>query len=379
MSEAVQVPVAFLDLQAERAALGDALQTAVARVLESGRYILGPEVEGFERDFAAYQNARHGIGLASGTDAVILALLACGVGPGDGVITSAYTFFASAAAIAWIGARPILVDVEASSGLIDLRRVAEVLASPPAPVRCILPFHLYGRLVDMNALAKLARGAGAKIVEDAAQAHGAERGGRRAGELGDATCFSFYPTKNLGCAGDGGMVTSSDDQVAERMRRLRDHGCARKYEHLELGTNSRLSAIQAAILSVKLPHLEGWNDARRRSAALYDRAFAGASGVTPLLDPPDSRSAYHQYVVRITDGRRDEILATLTDQGIGAAVHYPSPVHLQPAAREWGWEAGSLPVAESLAREVLCLPIHPFLKPEEVERVAGAVLGGLRE
>ena len=371
MTDLTHVPVAFLDLAAERRALGPALSEAVERVLESGRFVLGPEVERFEADFAHFQGARHGVGVASGTDALILALKACGVGPGDGVITSAFTFFASAAAIAWIGATPILVDVEEDSGLIDPRAVERALEQAPLPVRCLMPVHLYGRMADMQTLMAIARTADLRVIEDAAQAHGALRSGVRAGELGDLACFSFYPTKNLGCAGEGGMVVTRDDELNARLRRLRDHGSTNKYEHEEIGTNSRLAALQAAVLNVKLPHLRAWNDARRRSAATYDRAFAGQAGLRPLTDPPGCESVYHQYVVRVGQGRRDTVLAGLHERGIGAAVHYPKPVHQQPAGRAWG---SQLPVAESLAEEVLCLPIHPFLETEEVERVAGAVL-----
>jgi dTDP-4-amino-4,6-dideoxygalactose transaminase len=370
MHTSLEKPIPMLDLAAERAAVGPELQAAVLRVLESGRYVLGPDVEAFERDFARYQRAKHGIGLASGTDALLLALKAAGVGPGDLVITSPFTFFASAATIAWLGARPVLVDVEPDTALIDAAGVARAIDSR---VRAVLPVHLYGQLADVMTLRKLCDRAKITLIEDAAQAHGAERDGRRAGELGEFAAFSFYPTKNLGCAGDGGLVTTGDDAQARRLRTLRDHGSPTKYHHVELGLNSRLDALQAALLAVKLPHLEAWNHARARIAAIYDRGFAGNENVRPLSRAPKSSPVYHQYTVRIGSGRRDAVQAGLAAKGISTAIHYPRPVHLQPAAESWGYPRGSLPNAEALADEVLCLPIHPFLQASEAERVVAEV------
>ncbi|MCB9913796.1 MAG: DegT/DnrJ/EryC1/StrS family aminotransferase [Planctomycetes bacterium] len=361
-----------VDLAAERAEVGPALQEAVLRVLESGAYVLGPEVERFERDFAAYQRARHGVAVGSGTDALILALKALGVGPGDGVVTSPFTFFASAGSIAWLGARPQLADVEYDTALLDVEAARD--ACTPE-TRCLLPVHLYGQLVDLHAFRRLADDRGAGLLEDAAQAHGAERDGLRSGELGDAAAFSFYPTKNLGAAGEGGAVLCNSDEVNASLRRLRDHGSSQKYVHTEVGTNSRLQAMQAAVLNVKLPHLEGWNERRRANAARYDAAFAGSTVVRPLAVAPGSKPVYHQYTVRVLgDGLRDEVQRRLTERKIGAALHYPSPVHLQAAAADWGYAAGAFPNAERLANEVLCLPVHPFLAPEDVDRVAATLL-----
>ncbi|HVS12202.1 MAG TPA: DegT/DnrJ/EryC1/StrS family aminotransferase [Planctomycetota bacterium] len=365
-------PIAPLDLAAERAELGEALPRAVLRVLESGRYVLGPEVEAFEREFAEAHGARHAVGVASGTDALVLALLALGVEPGDGVVTSPFTFFASAAAIAWIGARPVLADIDPETGLLEAESAASAV---DRLTRCLLPVHLYGQLADVRAFRELADARGLSLLEDGAQAHGARRDGLCCGALGDAAAFSFYVTKNLGAAGEGGLVATRHAALARTLRELRDHGSPQKYVHARIGTNSRLQALQAAVLRVKLPHLERWNERRRALAARYGRAFEGSATVRPLATVPGGLHAYHQYAVRIAGGRgREAVRAGLERRGITAAVHYPTPVHLQEAAREWGYGPGDFPAAEALAREVLCLPIHPFLSDADVERVAEAVL-----
>jgi len=365
-------PVAPLDLAAERAELGPQLEEAALRVLRSGQYVLGPEVEAFERAFAEHHGVPHGIGVATGTDALWLSLVALGVEPGDHVLTTPFTFFASAATIAWVGARPLLADVEADTGLLDPGAAEAAL---DGRTRCILPVHLYGQLADMGAFRALADRHGLKLLEDGAQAHGARRDGGAGGTLGDAGTFSFYVTKNLGAAGEGGMVLTRHAEVATRLRELRDHGSPRKYVHRRLGTNSRLQALQAAILAVKLPWLEPWNERRRALAARYDEAFRGSATVVPLAVAPATTHAYHQYTVRIRGARtREEVQAGLAERAISAAVHYPTPVHLQEAARPWGYGPGDFPNAERLAREVLCLPVHPFLAPSDVDRVAEAVL-----
>lgn len=365
-------PIPPIDLAAERAELGSALPEALVRVLESGHYILGPEVEAFERDFAKLHRTRFGVGVASGTDALIVALKALGVGPGDGVVTSPFTFFASAGTIAWIGARPQLCDVDLDTALIEPATAREAI---DATTKCLLPVHLYGQLVDVNGFRALADAKGLTVLEDAAQAHGAERDGRRAGELADAAAFSFYPTKNLGAAGEGGLVLADSEVVNRELRLVRDHGMSAKYQHTQLGTNSRLQAMQAAVLNVKLPHLEEWNDRRRQVASRYDETFAGNERVKPLVTLPGSKPVYHQYTVRILgDGLRDRVLEGLQARKIFAACHYPRPVHLQEVAKDWGYAPGDFPNAERLAREVLCLPIHPFLKGPDVERVAASVL-----
>ena len=365
-------PVRPLDLAAERAALGPAIERAVLAVLASGQYILGPEVEAFEREFAAFLGIEHAAGVASGTDALVLGLRALGVGPGDGVVTSPFTFFASAAAIAQVGARPQLADVELDTALIDVARAA---AAVDATTRCLLPVHLYGQMADMRALRALADQKRLGLLEDAAQAHGAARDGFGCGALGDAAAFSFYPTKNLGAAGEGGLVATRDAGVDARVRELRDHGSPAKYVHAEVGMNSRLQAIQGAVLRTKLPHLAGWNERRRAIAARYDAAFESSDQFRPLGAVPGAVHAYHQYTLRVLSKvGRDELQRRLAGEQIFAAVHYPTPVHLQVAARPWGYAPGDFPAAETLAREVLCLPVHPFLSEADVERVAEAVV-----
>jgi dTDP-4-amino-4,6-dideoxygalactose transaminase len=365
-------PIAPVDLAAERAVLGPALEERVLRVLRSGQYVLGPEVEALERDFAAQHGCAHGVALASGTDALWLGLLALGVRPGDHVVTTPFTFFASAASIALIGAFPRLADVDAETALLD---PAAVRAAIDSRTTAILPVHLYGQLADVRALRELADAKHLRLFEDGAQAAGSRRDGFACGQLGHAGAFSFYVTKNLGAAGEGGMVLTQSAEVARDLRQLRDHGSPAKYVHACVGTNSRLHALQAAILNVKLPHLAAWNARRRELAARYDRALAGSATVVPLRVLPGVTHTYHQYTVRIRGGRgRDAVQAALAAQGIHAGVHYPTPVHLQEAAAPWGYRAGDFPNAERLAREVLCLPIHPFLQEADVDRVAEALL-----
>jgi dTDP-4-amino-4,6-dideoxygalactose transaminase len=365
-------PIQPIDLVAERAALGPALEEAVLAVVRSGQYVLGPEVERFERDFARLCGCAHGIGVANGTDALVIGLKALGVKAGDRVVTTPFTFFASAGSIAWIGAVPVLADVDPDTALLDPKKAE---AAIDARTTCILPVHLYGQMADMKALRAIADKKHISILEDAAQSHGARRDGETCGSLGDAAAFSFYPTKNLGACGEGGFIATRRADVAERARRLRDHGSPVKYQHHEIGTNSRLQGIQGAVLNVKLPHLAAWNDRRRAIAARYDRAFRSSRAVLPIAVAAGSTPVYHQYTVRIRgELSRDALLVELKNLQIFAAVHYPTPVHLQEAARAFGYGPGDFPHAESLAREVLCLPVHPFLTDADVDRVAEAVL-----
>lgn len=363
-------PIPPVDLSAERAELGEAFFDVARDVLESNGYVLGPHVAKFETDFAQFQRSKWAVGVGSGTDALILALKALGIGPGDRVLTSPFTFFASAGTIRWIGAEPQLCDVEPDTGLLDLDK-ARAVAGPDT--KCLLPVHLYGQMVDMRGFRALADELKIPLLEDAAQAHGAERDGLRAGEAGDATAFSFYPTKNLGAAGEGGAVLGNDEEVRLAILRLRDHGSSKKYIHTEIGTNSRLQALQGALLNLKLPHLETWNARRRKTAAIYDAAFGACEGITPLKVHNNSTHAYHQYGVRIA-AQRDRVLEGLHERKISAAVHYPLPVHLQEAAASWGYKAGDFPAAEGLAKEIMCLPIHPFLTSDQVQRVVDSVI-----
>ena len=371
-----QAPIGPVDLAAEREAVGPALEEALLDCLRSGAYVLGPEVKAFEAEFAAYQGAAHALGVASGTDALILGLRALGVGVGDGVVTSAYTFFASAGTIAWIGARPQLVDVDYDTGLITPETAS---AGIDDTTKCLLPIHLYGQLADIAGFRALADEAGLGLLEDAAQAHGAERDGKRAGQVGDATAFSFYPTKNLGAPGDGGAILTPSDDVAARLGELRDHGSREKYRHDSVGTNSRLASLQACALRTKLPHLDAWNDRRAALAARYDERFADNENVRPLVRHEGTRHVYHQYSVRLPAELRDAALESLKAQSIFAAVHYPSPVHHQPVAAQWGYGPDAFPNAARLSTEILCLPIHPFLADEQADRVAEALLGALED
>ncbi len=366
-----------LDLAAERAQLGPALEEAVLRVLRSGQYVLGPEVEALERDLARMHGTAHAVAVGTGTDALWLGLLALGIEPGDHVLTSPFTFFASAASIALIGAVPRLADIDPDTALLD---IGAARAALDGRTKCILPVHLYGQLVDMRALRQLAGGKGISILEDGAQAVGSRRDDYACGQIGNAATFSFYVTKNLGAAGEGGMVMTQDAQVAQRLRQLRDHGSPAKYVHARIGTNSRLHALQAAVLNVKLPHLERWNERRRHIAQRYDQAFRGSQNVVPLLVAPGAVHTYHQYAVRIRGSRgRDRVQSALAEHKISTGVHYPTPVHLQEAARSWGYAAGDFPHAERLAREVLCLPVHPFLADGDVDYVAETLLSEAKD
>ncbi|MBL8861381.1 MAG: DegT/DnrJ/EryC1/StrS family aminotransferase [Planctomycetes bacterium] len=365
-------PIAPVDLAAERAAVGPALEEAVLRVLRSGQYILGPEVEKLERDFAALHGVAHGVGVANGTDAIAIALRSACVRPGDHVVTSPFTFFASAGAVAWIGAKPVLADVELDTALLD---PAKAEAAIDARTTAILPVHLYGQMADMRAFRALADRRQLALVEDGAQSHGASRDGVSCAQLGDACAFSFYPTKNLGACGEGGMILTRSDALAARARRVREHGSPVRYTHAELGTNSRLQGIPAATLNVKLPHLAAWNERRRALAARYDAAFRGSAEVVPLARRAGAVHVYHQYTVRILGSvSRDAVVEALKAERIALAVHYPSPVHLQEAAQPWGYGPGDFPNAERLAREVVCLPVHPFLSDADVDRVAERLL-----
>lgn len=370
MSSTTQKTITPVDLVAERAALGSALNEAIQGVLESGQFILGPEVARFEADFARRCGASYACAVASGTDALVLGLLALGVKPGDHVVTSPFTFFASAGSIAWIGARPLLADVDLDTGLLNPEAAGRAV---DAKTTCILPVHLYGQLADMRALRRLADEKGVALLEDGAQAAGAMRDGYQPGELGDACTFSFYPSKNLGACGEGGLVLTRSEAVQERLKLLRDHGSPGKYQHHYVGSNSRMHGFQGAALNVKHAYLDRWNARRREIAARYDAAFAGLDGVSTLKCFPNSSHAYHQYTLRVTGCERDALQAGLAERGIIAAVHYPIPVHLQQAAESWGYGPGDFPNAEQLCREVLCLPVHPFLEDDDVERVIDGV------
>jgi dTDP-4-amino-4,6-dideoxygalactose transaminase len=364
-------PLPFLDLAAQRAALGAELEEACVRALARGDYVLGADVAAFEQEFARYCGVRHAIGVDSGTSAIELALRAFDVGPGDEVITAANTFVGTTFAIVHTGARPVLVDVDPRTYTIDPCAVAAAITPR---TRAIVPVHLYGQCAAMTEITELARREGLVVVEDASQAHGSRYQGRRAGALGDAATFSFYPAKNLGAAGDGGIVVTDDDDVMETVRVLRNYGQRVKYRSDRVGHNHRLDTLQAAILRVKLSHLDCWNGARRARAAGYNDALEALDVVRPEVDA-DNEHVWHLYVVRVAS--RDAVRARLSEKGIETGIHYPVPVHLQPAHRDLGYRAGDFPVTEFCAERLLSLPMYPELPEEAAGRVAGALRGAI--
>jgi dTDP-4-amino-4,6-dideoxygalactose transaminase len=376
--------VPLLDLRRQFASIREEVLAAIARVCDSQSFILGPEVEALEREISALTGATAAVGCSSGTEALWLALLAAGVRPGDSVITTAFSFFASASAIVRAGATPVLMDVDPETLNLDPAQVDRRLKTRrPESVRAILPVHLYGQCANMDAFAGIAAEHRLAIVEDAAQAIGAEWRGRGAGSLGVVAAFSFYPTKNLSAYGDAGMVTTTRPGMAEHMRRLRNHGMPRRYYHEEFGWNGRMDAIQAAVLRVKLAHLETWNEKRRQHAATYGRLLAEAgltSGQTSsqshapvrlLAQNPLARHVFHQYVIRAH--RRDDLRKFLSERKVGTEIYYPLPLHLQPVFGYLGLKAGDLPVAEQAAREVLALPMFPELTEGEIRWVVESV------
>jgi dTDP-4-amino-4,6-dideoxygalactose transaminase len=363
----MQIP--FVDLKAQHAALRGEIRAALDDALDSMNLLLGPNVRAFESELAAYCGVRHAIGVGSGTDALYLALRGCGIGQGDEVITVANSFIATAAAIALTGATPVFVDVDPHTKLIDPERIRAAITPK---TRAIVPVHLFGQVADMSAILDLAREHDLRVVEDACQAHGATHEGRRAGSLGDAAAFSFYMSKNLGAYGEGGAVTTSSDQIAERVRRLRDHGSVRKYEHVELGLNSRLDELQAAVLRVKLRHLDAWNALRRRHVERYGAALDGVDVALPATRNGDD-SVFHLYVIQAPPGLRDTLQRTLAARGVATGIHYPIPIHQQPAMRRTTYCCAALPVTEALAPRILSLPMFPELQPDQIEYV-GACL-----
>jgi dTDP-4-amino-4,6-dideoxygalactose transaminase len=372
----------MLDLKRQYLPLQQELLEALRHVLETQQFILGEPVAEFERQAAAQLGVAHAVGCSSGTDALWLSLAAAGIGPGDSVITTPFSFFASVSAILRAGAKPVLADIDAATFNLDAGGVEAVLAdSRGEKVKAILPVHLYGQCADWSALGRLAKERGLKLIEDAAQAWGAEWNGVKAGGLGDAAAFSFYPTKNLSAAGDAGMVTTNSDEVAERLRMLRQHGMRRRYHHDEVGWNARMDGFQGAILAVKLKYIDKWNHARRAVARRYHALFHAAglveSGTRPLHgivlphEVAGSHHVWHQYVIRTN--RRNELRAFLADRQIGSEIYYPAPLHMQEALKGLGYGEGDFPEAERAAREVLALPIFPELREDEQQTVVRAV------
>jgi dTDP-4-amino-4,6-dideoxygalactose transaminase len=356
--------VKLLDLQAQYLPIRNEIRRAIDEVCDEQALILGPAVEKFEKRLAEYCQTRHAIGVSSGTDALLCALMGIGIAPDDEVICPAFTFFATAGSIARLGARPVFCDIEPDSFNLD---PAKLKARITSRTRAILPVHLFGQMANMEAINDVAAAHELIVIEDAAQAIGAARHGKRACSMSFAGCLSFYPTKNLGAFGDAGAICTSDDAFAERCRKLRVHGSGHTYHHEMIGGMFRLAAIQAAVLSVKLKYLESWHEARRRNAALYDRLLAGSKVLTPRIDE-GNRSIYNQYVVRVAG--RDGVKAKLAERGIASAVYYPIPLHLQDCFKSLGGRAGDFPESERACREVLALPVYPELGEAEIRYVA---------
>ena len=376
--------VPLLDLKAQYGAIKAELDDAVARVMESQLFILGPQVRECEEAIARYCGCAHGVGVSSGTDALLICLMAEGIGPGDEIITTPFTFFATAGSIARVGARPVFVDIDPVSYNLD---VAQIEAKVTPRTRAIIPVHLYGQMADMDAVMQVAKQHGLIVIEDAAQAIGAEHRGRRAGSVGHYGCFSFFPSKNLGGAGDGGMVVTQDSQRAEKLACLRAHGAEPKYYHQVIGGNFRLDSLQAAVVSVKLQHLDSWTAGRQRNAERYNQllaetglpiadtaAYASKPSPPPCLYVPKvvtDRHIFNQYVIRT--GRRDELKAALQEKGVGTEIYYPVPLHLQECFAYLGYKAGEFPESECAARETLALPIYPQLSEPQARHVAQSI------
>ena len=362
-------PVPLISLVPQYQTIKSEIDEAVQRVFTSQNFVMGEEVSNFEADMARYCDSREAIGCASGTDALLLALQALNIGPGDEVITTPFSFFATASCIERVGAKPVFVDIEERGFNIDPDAVAAAITSR---TKAIIPVHLFGQCARMDPISRLAVKHNLAVVEDAAQAIGAEYRGRRAGVLGTIACFSFFPTKNLGGAGDGGMITTDDAQLAARMKRLRVHGDAGRYEHQEVGINSRLDALQAAVLAVKLRYLDSWTEGRQRNASWYEE-LCGREKLTDVLELPvtlpDRRHVYNQFCVRVREDLREHVMQTLREQQIGCAVYYPKPLHLQKCFAQHGYKEGQFPVSERVSNDIMALPIFSELTLSQLERV----------
>jgi dTDP-4-amino-4,6-dideoxygalactose transaminase len=361
-------------LRAQYAGIAEEIRAAIEEVLESQHFVLGPQGAALEQELARLCGARFGVGVASGTDALILALHACGVGPGDEVLVPAFTYVATADSAGLLGAKPVFVDILSGAFNID---PAQIEARITPRTKAIVPVHLFGQPAEMDPIVAIARRRGLRVIEDNAQAIGAAYQGRPTGSMGDAACLSFYPTKNLGGYGDGGMIVTNSEEMAARLRSLRLHG-TRKHKYLseEQGWNSRLDELQAAVLRVKLRHLEGWTAARQARAARYSALLSGVQSVAVPETAPGREHVFHQYTIRVP--KRDHVQRVLAERGIGTAVYYPVPLHLQPMYASLGYARGAFPAAERAAEEVLSLPLYPELTSEQVERVARAVIEAVR-
>jgi len=362
-----KVLVPFVDLKAQYRIIHKEISPKVDDLLTSGSYILGAPLLEFEEAYARYCGVSHAIGVANGTDALILALKALNIHPGDEVITAANTFVATAEAIVHAGARPLLVDIDPQTYTIDVTRIAARITNK---TKAIIPVHLYGQPADMDPIMEIANRHGLYVIEDAAQAHGAIYKGRKTGSIGHAACFSFYPTKNLGACGDAGSVVTNDEQIALTLRKLRDHGSTEKYQHDLIGYNSRLDTLQASVLLLKLKYLDDWNRARMEHARLYDELLSKISGIVTPNFPGDNSHVYHLYVIRVQKNSRDRLLKYLKGRGIVTGIHYPQPIHLTRAFAFLEYGVTDFPIAESYAQEILSLPMYPELSREQLHYVA---------
>lgn len=364
--------VPFLDLKAQYQSIKAEVDPAIQQVIDNCAFALGPAVAEFEKNFAEYSQAKHCCGVGSGTSALVLALRAHDIGPGDEVITAANSFFASAEAISLVGADTVLVDCNEDDALMDTSKLEAAITEK---TKAIIPVHLYGQMADMDPILEIAAAHNLIVIEDSAQAHGASYKGKRAGSIGNAACFSFYPGKNLGAYGEGGAITTNDEDTAARIRMLRDHGMSEKYHHDVIGYNERLDGIQGAVLGVKLRHLEQWNEGRRKNAALYRQYLEEVDGVELFTDHEDHVHVHHLFVIRVADPKA--LQAHLNEHGVQSGFHYPIPIHLQQAYADRGWSEGDFPVAEKLSGTILSLPMFAELTEEQVGEVCEAVKSGL--
>ncbi|MCH7972159.1 MAG: DegT/DnrJ/EryC1/StrS family aminotransferase [Chloroflexi bacterium] len=360
----------FVDLKSQSIALKQDVLRRIGRIIDDSSFVSGAEVEEFEQKFAEYCGVNHAVGVANGTDAIMLALRALNIGQGDEVITAANTFVATLEAIVHAGARPVLVDINADTYNIDVDKIESHITPR---TKAIIPVHLYGQSADMGPILELARERGMYVIEDAAQAHGAAYRGQTVGSMGTAGCFSFYPAKNLGAFGDGGAVVTSDDEVASSLRALRDHGSSKKYQHEVIGYNSRLDSMQAAVLNVKLDLIDTWNQQRRKSAHTYDEFLAEVPQIVTPVIGEGSTHVYHLYVIRVVEMSRDSLVSELRDRGVQTGIHYPYPVHLTGAFWTLGYPEGSFPIAENHANQIVSLPMYPEITESQIRYVVDQI------
>ena len=380
--------IPLLDLKAQYAVIKDEVNQAIQRVLESCQFVMGPDVQALEEEIAAFCTTKYAAGVASGTDALTLSLHACGIGEGDEVITTPFTFIATIEAIFKVRAKAVFVDIDVSTYNLDIQQIEDKITDK---TKAILPVHLYGQMADMDPILTIAKKYELKVIEDMAQSLGAEYKGRKAGSLGDAGCISFFPSKNLGAYGDGGMVVTNDEEIAERVKILRVHGCQKKYYHFIDGYNSRLDTLQAAILRVKLKYLPGWNEKRRQNAYYYNDLFnfffpsppegegrvrgfpsGNSATVTTPFEPEYNKHVYYLYTIRAR--KRDELQAELKTNGISTAIYYPIPLHLQEVCKPLGYKQGDFPVSEHLSGDIISLPMYPELSPEQIEKIVNLIV-----